>query len=286
MNITGTDFYRAFADRVRTTVTTAPEGSPTMNTTAETVEAPAAPATFAGPAAELAELLAAHDAQMVEGDFDANVHGWAAHVNGRITLVFPQGQDRAMRLDVARKMIARLTAVRTGPCGNAWCQETEQHTHCYGDSIEMPSGVLHGHLMHDRRTGVTTVNYGPTDNDDITFGTGDEVRAETARVRAHLARLDLLADQLDAINEAGGTAPRPVDDAHFPWCAPGECIEHATSPTEHQGPRNVLPDTRDRHAEPIGYSRLSHVPNMDDDTQISVTFRGEGTTYDAPQLTR
>ncbi|MFJ2631094.1 hypothetical protein ACIO6U_03895 [Streptomyces sp. NPDC087422] len=226
------------------------------STTTETVEAPAVPAvpaTFQA-ADPLAVLLAEHGAQMVVGALGDGIEGWGAVVYGRIILVFPEGQDPAVRLGLARTEITRLASPETTLCGNTWCQETEPHVGCYGDSVEMASGVLHGFLTHDRRSGTTSVVYGVTDNDeDKTFTKGDDVRAETARVRAHLARLDLLADQLDAINGASGStsgADRPSghasapDPGHFAWCAEDGCLvseyPDGTVRTEHNGRRLVL----------------------------------------------
>ncbi|WNI16945.1 DUF6907 domain-containing protein [Actinacidiphila sp. ITFR-21] len=72
---------------------------------------------------------------------------------------------------------------------------------------------------------------------------------------------------------------------HYPWCSRRECIRHATSATEHQGPLNELP-ARGRHGDrklPLLHSRLTHVRDMCPDTEISVTFYDEGTTYDAAE---
>jgi hypothetical protein len=228
VNTTDTDFYRAFANRLRTALT--PEGSRTVNdtTTTETVEAPAVPATFkAG-----------------------------------------------------------------GPCEKSWCHTQGVHGDCYGPEVGLASPEGHGlnllaaYLFYDAEDDETVIVYDRGGDAWRRVG-ADQLRAEAAKVRAHLARLDLLADQYDAITEAGGTvAPLPSMAGHFPWCAPGECIEHPDHPewaTEHQGVLNVLPETWNHKAEPIGYSRLVHCTDDTDDAGISVTFRGEGNVYEAPQ---
>lgn len=293
MSATDNEFYAAFAARVRTQLAAnAPEGDATMNTT---TAHPNLSATFqAAPDAgqELSMLLAMHDAQMVEGDLGEGISGWAARVNGRITLVLPAGQDPAERLETARREITRLSAiVAAAPCDTPWCTETNAHINCYSRPIALPvpdawkptGDLLSAYMMRSRGTGTVTLHYGRTDNDERAFRAGDDLRAETARVRAHLARLDALADQYDAIAEAEGTetlTTTPGTGEHFPWCEPGACIDHATMATEHQGALNVLPETRDRSGEPIGFSRLFFCPDDDDaHVQISATFRGKGTAY-------
>jgi hypothetical protein len=57
---------------------------------------------------ELEALLTEHDAQMVEMDETKGFLFWSARVHGRITLVFPTGQDPAVRLQYAHEQIQRL----------------------------------------------------------------------------------------------------------------------------------------------------------------------------------
>jgi hypothetical protein len=103
-----------------------------------------------------------------------------------------------------------------GPCErNAWCADTDEHSHCYGAEIGLPSlwepknfdgdtpEVMGAWLMQGPSEAATIV-YALANDYEAIFRSGDEMRAETARVRAYLARLDALADQLDAITEAGG----------------------------------------------------------------------------------
>lgn len=59
---------------------------------------------------QLADLITEHGAQMFEVEPHQGFTFWSALVYGRITLIFPQGQDPAARLDYARAEITRLLA--------------------------------------------------------------------------------------------------------------------------------------------------------------------------------
>jgi hypothetical protein len=296
---TAQPLYGTAAALMGAQLTTAPvlpaKGAPTMDTTA-TAETTEAPATAAD---QLQALLAEHDAAMVIGDLGESAAGWGARVYGRITLVFPEGQDPAVRLAIARREIARLEAaaaerlMASDPCDSAWCKETDPHTWCYGREIGLSSpwnpaadGVMQAYLLRDRRTGETFLNYGLAENDETRLQSGDALRAETARVRAHLVRLDALADQFDAIREAGGAAPVPAaGSGHFPWCAPGGCTPHDDAATEHESAWNTLPN-HGRHpgrTGPLLKSALHYSADLGDSPEVGVSFLGEGATYTGPE---
>lgn len=161
MNATDTEFYRAFAGRVRTQLAETPrKGAPTVNntTTTETVEAAAVTATF-----------------RAENPHDAH----------------------------------------------PWCTATDPAADCHGPEIGLssPEGpgltLLTGYLSYDGEDSTTSLVYGRA-ADAWRRITSDQLRAETALVRAHLARLDALADQADAIAEADGQEPAVDPAPHTP----------------------------------------------------------------------
>lgn len=244
MSTTDTAFYRNFAARVRTQLTTPvlPEkGAPTMDTTAtaETTEAPVAPvpATF-------------------------------------------------------------LPGPQATACDNAWCTAEDTHNDCSGPVVYLPArsweadpgfpvpSVLAAQLYYDREDGGTVIDYDRGADNWRRLHSGDELRAETARVRAHLARLDAMADQYDAIREAGGAVPAPAPGSgHLPWCAPGGCITHDGAATEHESAWNTLPN-HGRHpgrTEPLLKSALYYSADFGDSPEVGVSFLGEGTTYTGPE---
>jgi hypothetical protein len=99
------------------------------------------------PVTELALLLAAHDAEMVEGDLGDGFHCRVGRVYGRITLVFPTGQDPAARLDYARRAIEGLSTAQTGHY--PWCERGRCRTKTASDgttytSHEGPRNALPG----------------------------------------------------------------------------------------------------------------------------------------------
>lgn len=59
------------------------------------------------PEDSLRSLLAKHDAQLVEGAIGPNVTGWFGRVLGRLTFIFPAGQDPALTLRVAQGFVGR-----------------------------------------------------------------------------------------------------------------------------------------------------------------------------------
>lgn len=241
MNATDTDFYRAFAARVRTQLaTTTREEDPTMSTDiAETTKgAPSVPAT--------------------------------------LRAATPHEQ-------------------------HPWCVSTRNHDTCMGPEISVPApafndpgypvpSILQGYLEHDSEDGWTGVVYDRGSDNPVRLNSGDELRAETALLRAHLARLDALADQLDAINEAGGNpTATTAEPGHYTWCKPGECsvsyYDDGSPCYSHEGEEIHLPAPRW-----IGRSRplvRSSVGVAEDgDPSLFVSFWDEGTVYDAPQADR
>lgn len=157
MTTADTEFFRAFAGRVRQQLAS-PEGSPTMETTAtaETTKT-AVPATF----------LAAPDA----------------------------------------------------PCeAYTWCTAAGVHVDHMSRWVSLPTDssvppILNAHLYTDRPTGIPELNFDPGHDDWREYTSGDQLRAEVAKVRAHLARLDAFADQYDALREDGGQTPTELQGA-------------------------------------------------------------------------
>lgn len=168
MTATDPELYRGFAARVRATVATAPEGSPTaMNDTAttETSKAPApVPATF----------LPAPDA----------------------------------------------------PCEtHAWCKETGQHIDHFSRrvALDIPGSratILTASFYTDESAGVPELWWDMGYDNDEEFTSGDQLREQAMKVRAHATRLESLADEYDAVCEdhAGVPDPAPVSAApvYFP----------------------------------------------------------------------
>jgi hypothetical protein len=148
---TDTEFFRAFAGRVRQQLADTPKGGTTMSTTQPLpVETTAVPATF----------QAAPDA----------------------------------------------------PCAaHAWCVETGQHLDHMGRRVAMHNSdgaeLLTAYLYTDQPTGLPALSFDPGMDDWNEYTSGDQLRAQTAKVRAHLARLDAFADEFDAVIEAAAGAP-------------------------------------------------------------------------------
>lgn len=150
MSAIDTEFYAAFAGRVRhqlaTTRSTAPEGD-TMSDT-RTVQAAAIPTTF----------QAAPDA----------------------------------------------------PCeSHTWCIEKGAHLDHMGRKVGLPTEagmapILEAYFYSDQDSGLPTLTFDSGHDVWQEYTSGDQLRAQTAKVRAHLARLDAFADQFDAIREADG----------------------------------------------------------------------------------
>lgn len=91
---------------------------------------------------------------------------------------------------------------------NTWCVRTGAHNECQGREIGLPvqSGTgltaLTAYIDYDADDDETFLVYGLADDAFRRFLSGQQLRAETAKVRAHLIRLDALADEYDAIREA------------------------------------------------------------------------------------
>ncbi len=107
------------------------------------------------PAAEeqLADLITEHGAQMFEMEPHEGFIFWSAVIHGRITLVFPQGQDPAVRLRHARNEIAQLhRGVRKHfPwCVPGGCQTVTEDD---GQPYTMHEGAVNDVPNRGRRTG-------------------------------------------------------------------------------------------------------------------------------------
>jgi hypothetical protein len=184
---------------------------------------------------------------------------------------------------------------------NAWCTKTGTHDVCIGRTLGMEvhafqdpdwptPTILEGYLEDDREDDWVGIVYDRGNDNPRRLDTSDELRAETARVRAHLARLDALADQLDAIHEAGGqTSPAASlagSDGHYPWCVPGGCrtttFADGSTLTAHEGPENVLPNrgALRGYEGPLLSSRLAADTELPDPA-VHVTYRNEGAPYSA-----
>jgi hypothetical protein len=187
-----------------------------------------------------------------------------------------------------------LPGPQAAACDNAWCTAEGQHADCYGPEVGLPSPegdgltVLTGQLSYDAEDDAQFLLY-QLCADDWQRVTSDELRAETARVRAHLARLDALADQYDAIREAGEepVAAQVPASGHFAWCVPGGCqviSEDDGQPyTMHEGAHNDLPN-RGRHSgrtESLLSSALYYEDALADGPNLCVSFYDEGTPYSA-----
>ncbi|MBY8879729.1 DUF6907 domain-containing protein [Actinacidiphila acidipaludis] len=148
MNATETEFFRAFAGRVRDQLPTARRGDPTMSAT------------------DIAETT-----------------------NTAVPVTFQAAPD--------------------APCeAYPWCVEKGAHVDHFGRRVALPSSdrgmVLEAHLYTDQPSGVPVIDYDRGIDDWREFTSGDELRAEVAQVRAHLVRLEALADEYDAVREAAG----------------------------------------------------------------------------------
>ncbi|MDX2704063.1 hypothetical protein PV350_14505 [Streptomyces sp. PA03-6a] len=127
---------------------------------------------------------------------------------------------------------------------NGWCVSGYKHPFtCSGQQVSMDSTteqtyagtnelyqILNGQITldgDDNRTPQIAFDGGG--DEWVTFSP-DQLRGFVAKVRAHLPRLEALADQFEAI-----TAP---DGRHYSWCD-----HHATEDgtTEHIGPESIVP---------------------------------------------
>lgn len=103
---------------------------------------------------------------------------------------------------------ATFLAGPDAPCGRyTWCKETGAHVDHFSRLLSMPTSagtppILTAHLFADDTSQFPELNFDPGHDDWREFTSGDQLREQTARVRAHLARLDAFADQYDAIREA------------------------------------------------------------------------------------
>jgi hypothetical protein len=96
-------------------------------------------------------------------------------------------------------------------CTVPWCVEDGVHVEHVGRLVALP--VVEAQLWQDTDTAPVTVSVGDPKGEYRTITSGDQLRAEAARVRASGARLDALADEFDAIREGGtgvGTATAVV----------------------------------------------------------------------------
>lgn len=181
---------------------------------------------------------------------------------------------------------------------HVWCAESGEHMDHFGRTVSLPTSeglppILTAHFYTDQDSGAPELDFDPGHDDWREYTSGDQLREQTAKIRAHLARLDALADEYDAIREGSGepadAAPAEPDRGHYPWCVPGGCLtttdEDGVPYTMHEGPSNELP-VRGRHGEdrtdPLLQSRL-----YDEDANFSpvvaVTFWNEGTVYTAAE---
>lgn len=93
------------------------------------------------------------------------------------------------------------------PCETyPWCAETGAHVDHFSRRVFLPAKdglppILMAYLYSDEPAGVPSLCFDPGHDDWREDLTGDELRAEVARVRAHLVRLDAFADEYDAITD-------------------------------------------------------------------------------------
>jgi len=115
-----------------------------------------------------------------------------------------------VRQTVAPAIPAALQADPSAPCeAYTWCVETGAHVDHFGRRVSLPSSdrgtILEAHLYTDQPSGLPVIDYDRGIDDWREFTSGDELRAEVAQVRAHLVRLEALADEYDAVREATDT---------------------------------------------------------------------------------
>lgn len=106
-------------------------------------------------------------------------------------------------------------AAPDAPCETyAWCRLVGEHDDHFGREVGLREPVfdrpvLSGFLFATGDDGELLLPFAYAGDAFADFTSGDELRAETTKVRAHLARLDALADQYDAVCEAAGGQPEP-----------------------------------------------------------------------------
>lgn len=132
---------------------------------------------------------------------------------------------------------------------SGWCTLGYRHDDvCVGPMVSLPSswnpnlGVLKAQITLDPESNQPEIAF-DAGGDDWTNLAADGLRAYTAKVRAHLPRLDAVADQFDAITGANPTVPSgaPVAEQPRRWsftdkrsgqqlevvCLPGCTNDHA-----------------------------------------------------------
>jgi len=103
---------------------------------------------------------------------------------------------------------ATLQAAPDAPCeAHTWCIKTGAHVDHFGREVSLPAGegvppVMEAYLYSGEDTGLPTLTFDRGHSSWQEYASGDQLREETAKVRAHLARLDAFADEFDAIREA------------------------------------------------------------------------------------
>lgn len=133
------------------------------------------------------------------------------------------------------------------PCERfTWCTREAGHPEgCTGPIVRQrgtgSSVILSAEIGADAHGGPELVF--DTDGGTPQIVTAAALRAYAERTRLHLARLDALADQYDAITETKAVR-------HYPWCA-GHCeteqYDDGTITTAHYGAETDLPVPEDMH---------------------------------------
>lgn len=103
---------------------------------------------------------------------------------------------------------ATFQAPPDAPCeAHAWCTVTGTHADHFGRRVSLPTvggrpPILTANFYTDEPAGLPELDYDPGHDDWREYTSGDQLRAETAKVRAHLIRLDALADEYDLITDS------------------------------------------------------------------------------------
>lgn len=115
-----------------------------------------------------------------------------------------------VRANLAETLPATFHPQPDAPCAKPWCIETGTHLDHTSRRVSLPTNgvmpaILTAYVYADDTPTAPELSF-DLGGDDWREGiTSEQLRAETNRVRAHLLRLDALADEFDAITE-GGTA--------------------------------------------------------------------------------
>lgn len=106
---------------------------------------------------------------------------------------------------------ATFQAAPDAPCAVVpWCREKGLHVEHVGRPVNLPA--MEVQVWQDTDDAAPTITVGNPQDDYRSLTSGDELRAEVARRRAGLIRMDALADEFDAIREATGETVEETPD--------------------------------------------------------------------------